>query len=367
MLSSIGRAAIKRIGGLHPSANRFLASTWQLQRVEAHQNAAIISRSSSRSLLARRSYATATKSAPAKKPAAKKAATKKPAAKTTTTTKSAAKKPAKKDVKKPVKKAKAKAKPKAKVKAKPKPKPKRTKKPLSESVQTYREKKRLGVVALLAEEPKLKATTARTVHLQETLTGGKGKNDFVQVTAAYNALTPAEIEVCIQCSRHLFPITPQTEQFIQRLNHTANENKAANEVALKKWVATHTPDEIRIANNARLALRKLKGKQVPRPIPDDRQPRRPVHALLFFIKDRYASGDFSNLKARDSMGLIAKEWKALAPAQRKVSFFNLIYFPFFHSNGNLQTYEDQAAADKLRYWREVKTVFNREPSTSPPA
>ncbi|PQE21108.1 HMG box protein [Rutstroemia sp. NJR-2017a WRK4] len=321
MLSSIGRAAIKRIGGVHPSSNRFLASTWQLQRVEAHQNAAIISRSSSQSLLARRSYATATKSAPAKKPAATatKAAAKKPAARKTATPKTAAKKPAKKDAKKPAKKPVKKAKAKSKAKPKPKPKP-RTKKPLKESVKLFREKRKLRELALLAEEPKHKPNTARNVHVQSLLAGSKGKIDLGKAAAAYPALSPVEIE---------------------RLTHTANENKASNEVALKKWIATHTPDEIRIANNARQALRKLSGKNVPRNIPDERQPRRPAHALLFFIKDRYASGDFANLKARESMGVIAAEWKELPAAQRKV-------------------YEDRAAADKNRYWQEVKTVFNRD-------
>ncbi|PQE11070.1 HMG box protein [Rutstroemia sp. NJR-2017a BVV2] len=323
---AIGRAAIKRIGGLHPSSNRFLASTWQLQRVEAHQNAAIISRSSSQSLLARRSYATATKSAPAKKPAATatKAAAKKPAARKPAAPKTAAKKPAKKDAKKPAKKPVKKAKAKSKAKPKPKPKPKTKKAPLKESVKLFREKRRLKEVALLAEEPKHKPIAARNVHIQTVLSGTKGKVDLGKAAAEYPALTAAEIE---------------------RLTHTANENKASNEVAMKKWVATHTPDEIRLANNARQALRKLSGKSVPRDIPDERQPRRPAHALLFFIKDRYASGDFANVKAREALGLIATEWKALPAAQRKV-------------------YEDQAAADKLRYWQEVKTVFNRDPPTS---
>jgi outer membrane biosynthesis protein TonB len=198
MLSSIGRAAIKRIGGLHPSSNRFLASTWQLQRVEPHQNAAIISRSSSQSLLARRSYATATKSAPAKKPAAtaSKAAAKKPAARKTATPKTAAKKPAKKDAKKPAKKPVKKAKAKSKDKPKPKPKP-RTKKPLKESVKVFREKRKLKEVALLAEEPKHKPITARNVHVQNVLAGSKGKIDLGKATAAYSELSAVEIEVCI--------------------------------------------------------------------------------------------------------------------------------------------------------------------------
>ncbi|KAM3074132.1 hypothetical protein ACMFMG_003046 [Clarireedia jacksonii] len=320
MLSSISRAAIKRVVGLHPSSTRFLASTSQLQRVEAHQNATFISPSSLLSFLARRSYATATKSAPAKKPAATKAATKKPAAKKTATTKSAAKKPAKKPakkaVKKPVKKAKAKPKP------KPKPKPKaRTKKPVKESVLAFRKRKQLREAALLAEEPEAKPITARAVFMTSNLKGQSGKDKFLKANAELKALSASEIE---------------------RLNHTANENKAANEVALKKWLATHTPNEIRLANNARAALRKMTGKQVPRALSDERIPSHPMGAWPIFVKDRFASGDFAGIAGVEALKLISTEYKALPPAQRKV-------------------YEDKAAADTTRYWNEVKTVFNREP------
>jgi hypothetical protein len=55
-----------------------------------------------------------------------------------------------------------------------------------------------------------------------------------------------------------------------------------------------------------------------RPIPDDRIPKRPITPMFFFTKEKYASGDMKGIKLPDIARLVAKEWAALPPSDRKV-------------------------------------------------
>jgi len=104
------------------------------------------------------------------------------------------------------------------------------------------------------------------------------------------------------------------------LNQKANENKALTDIAFKKWVETHTPEQIRDANNARSALKRKLGKHhAYPPITDPRLPKRAASAYLFFVKDRFTSGDFKGISIVEATRLIAAEWKALAAGERKVS------------------------------------------------
>ncbi|KAF7860753.1 hypothetical protein EAF04_008271 [Stromatinia cepivora] len=331
MLSNIGRAAIKRIGGSHVSTNRFLATFWQLQRVEGQQNAEFILKAPSASLLARRLYATATKATqtktttvkepvakktPAKKPtaeepAAEKSVTKKP---TKTAAKKPAKKPAKKLAKKPVKKA---------VKAKSK-KGSKAKKPLTDSQQLRRKLRELKVTALISEIPKQKPESGYRVLNQELAIGSKDITVVAKESAArYKSASTAELE---------------------RLNHIANENRAANAIVYKYWVESHTPEEIRQANVARRHIRRLTKKtSSPRLIKDDRAVKKPSAPMMFFVRERYQSGDFVGMKVSESIKRIAQEFKELSPAQRK-------------------PLEEASAADLERYFQEYKTVYKHDPA-----
>lgn len=111
----------------------------------------------------------------------------------------------------------------------------------------------------------------------------------------------------------------------QALNQTANENKVKNDAAYKAWVQTHTPLQIKEANNARIhLLREAKAKNVKklgpyRPIKDDRLPKKPTPSYAFFVADRVVSGDFKGLTKSESFALIGREWKALSAGERKVS------------------------------------------------
>lgn len=328
MLSNIGRAATKRIGGSHGSTNRFLATFWQLQRVEGQQNGESVLKASSASLPARRSYATATKATQtktttAKKPATKKEPAKKSTAKEPAAKKTAAKKPVKKAAKKPAAKKLAKKPAKKTLKAKPK-KAKKAKTPLTDSQLLRKKLRELKVTALISEHPKEKPQSAyRVLNLELAI----GSNDITaaskEAATKYKSASTADLE---------------------RLNRIANENKAANAIIYKNWVESHTPDEIRLANLARLHIRRLTNKtSSPRLIKDDRTVKRPVRPMMMFVRERFESGDFAGIKVTEAVKRIAQEFRELSPAQ-------------------LKPLQDASAADDERYIQEYKTVYKHEPA-----
>lgn len=108
----------------------------------------------------------------------------------------------------------------------------------------------------------------------------------------------------------------------QHYNHVANQNKAANEIAYKQWVESHTPEQIRVANNARAQLRTKDPLHTWKSIHDDRFPKRPGHPMMFFAKERYASGDLKGIALGDNARLVAREWAALSPSDKKVGDLN---------------------------------------------
>ncbi|KAJ8061249.1 hypothetical protein OCU04_010319 [Sclerotinia nivalis] len=331
MLSNIGRAAIKRIGGSHVSTNRFLATFWQLQRVEGQQNGESILKAPSASFLARRLYATATKATQTKtttvkEPVTKKAPAKKPTAKEPAAKKSAAKKPAKtaatKPAKKPAAKKLAKKPVKKAVKAKSK-KVSKAKKPLTDSQKLRKKLRELKVTALISENPKQKPESAYRVLNLELATGSKDITAASKESAArYKSASTAELE---------------------RLNHIANENKAANAIVYKNWVESHTPEEIRQANVARHHIRRLTKKTAsPRLIKDGRMVKKALVPMMFFVKERHQSGDFAGIKVSEAIKRIVQEFKELSPAQRK-------------------PLEEASAADAQRYLQEYRTVYKHDP------
>jgi hypothetical protein len=114
---------------------------------------------------------------------------------------------------------------------------------------------------------------------------------------------------------------------LQHYNHIANQNKVANESTYKKWINSHTPEEIRLANNARNLLKKhevakgvlKKGSHKFTSLEDPRIPKRPIQAWTQFATTRWNSGDLKGIKVGDATRQILKEWKELSPSQRKVS------------------------------------------------
>jgi len=302
MLSTIGRAAVRRVVARSPqSTNRAFQSIWHLHHVGASQNPSNTSTRPNVPSSIARSFATATKAAPKTKTT--KATTTKPKK---TATKKAVKKPTKK-------------------KATPKPKPK-VRKPVKK-VLTEEQKQKVVLKELKAKAlspPKKKPQNAWTV-LASQYAKENGPNmssgGMKEAAAKYKSLSPEQLE---------------------SYNHIANQNKAANEIALKQWIESHTPEQIRVANNARLQLKRKDPGHTWTAIQDARIPKRPRQAMSFFVKERHASGDLKGIGLAENGRLVAKEWTSLSPSERK-------------------TYEDLAIADKQRYAQEFKTVFHRDP------
>ena len=122
------------------------------------------------------------------------------------------------------------------------------------------------------------------------------------------------------------PIIITNELCKQQYNHQANENKRDNEVAYANWVSQHTPEQIRLANNARSQLRRklANGKKTKRfghgfsPIKDDRQVKRPTNAFFKFNTERQQSGELKNIQLTEAVRLVKKEWDALSEGEKKV-------------------------------------------------
>ena len=101
------------------------------------------------------------------------------------------------------------------------------------------------------------------------------------------------------------------------MTHTRNEQQQAT---FKRWVESHTPEQIQQANNARLQLRKKYPKQKTKwaKIPDERVPKRPASPFAVFNTNRQASGDFNGIKLTEAVKLVGQEWKALSSSEKEV-------------------------------------------------
>lgn len=158
----------------------------------------------------------------------------------------------------------------------------------------------------------------------------------------------------------------------QHYNHVANQNKAANEAAYKKWVSSHPVEEILKANTARLGLKRLlRRPQSFTPLKDDRIVKRPKSGYVAYFQERIASGDLKHMKVGDMGRLVGQEWRGLNSNEKKVSDGDECSNTghILTSIPQLQKYDDLAALDLARYKQEVKTVYNRDvpPPRSPAA
>lgn len=97
------------------------------------------------------------------------------------------------------------------------------------------------------------------------------------------------------------------------------QNAIDNEKAFKEWIESHTPDQIRIANNARRMLGVKTSKRKWPTLKDHRVPKYPGSAFVQFTRERWASGDLKGIKIADAGALLKKEYNELSDAARKVS------------------------------------------------
>lgn len=184
MLSSIGRAALRRVAGA-TSTNRTAQGIWHVQRPHVVEGEIYHSFTSNICLFSPRNYATATKVAT--KPTVKTTKTK------TTTTK--VKTPAKKDSKTPVKKPAVKKEKKVVAKKKAKPKPKKiVKKVLTDDQKKLKQLRELRAVALTTPKA-LPDSPFQLVQRELTVKGTKVSTTSPIVAAKYKSLSSAELEV----------------------------------------------------------------------------------------------------------------------------------------------------------------------------
>lgn len=109
----------------------------------------------------------------------------------------------------------------------------------------------------------------------------------------------------------------------QHYNHLAHTRKEATQAEYKRWVETHSAEEIALANTARRALRRRlptkKGNSSKWPnIEDERQVKRATTPWILFYISRQNSGDFKNIPVFERSKLISKEWRSLDEAEKKV-------------------------------------------------
>ncbi|KAI9051025.1 hypothetical protein LZ554_005133 [Drepanopeziza brunnea f. sp. 'monogermtubi'] len=301
-LSSIGRAAVRRVAARGPqSINQALQSS-RLRRVEITQgNVSTRTRSP---LYLQRSYATATKVVAKPKP------------KTTAKAKPKAQTVPKKAVKKPVKKKV------ARKRAVKKPAKKVLTDAQKENLKAAKARKHLRELKKTAlSVPKAKPHTAWLIFFAQEIKKdpGSGSAKCLEVSTRYNSLGPSELE---------------------SLNQIAVQNKAYNDAQYKQWVASHTTDEIRLANNARASLKSLTARKWTY-IDDPRIPKRPALPWSLFIAERWASGDLKGIRVKDCLPILRKEWNALDPKKR-------------------QAYEDSYAVNKEQYLKDFKKAFGRD-------
>ncbi|KAJ8114021.1 hypothetical protein OPT61_g3998 [Boeremia exigua] len=122
-------------------------------------------------------------------------------------------------------------------------------------------------------------------------------------------------------------------------NQLAAERNEARAIEYKNWVESHTPAQIRVANNARSLIRKkMAGKKRQpthtQPIKDERQVKGRRSSWIFFVNERQLSSDFKDMPITERVKRFAQEWKALSASEK-------------------QRFEDQAAADLRRVHREI--------------
>ncbi|KAH0564740.1 hypothetical protein GP486_001868 [Trichoglossum hirsutum] len=177
--------------------------------------------------------------------------------------------------------------------------------------ETVRELKRLAL-----EKPKILPRSAWLAVNAEF--AAKGKSGTTEAATKYKSLTREERE---------------------HYENVAKENRASNEAIYKKWLESHTPEQIYAANKARASLRRRSpGNRVYPKLKDERQIPRPLTSFMLFAKEQRASGDMGHLKATEVGALIGKQWRELPEDEKKVR----------------HKYTDAAAENVSRYHETMK-------------
>ncbi|KAK3720326.1 hypothetical protein LTR37_003737 [Vermiconidia calcicola] len=125
------------------------------------------------------------------------------------------------------------------------------------------------------------------------------------------------------------------------------ESTEAVQAEYKRWVESHTVEQIHVANLARAQLRRKLGDKAKHTtrysqISDQRAVKRPASAFIQFSVNRQASGDFKNIAVTERVKLIAQEWKALDESEK-------------------EKYKNLQNQDRSRYSAEYNDVYGHNP------
>ncbi|KAE8147411.1 hypothetical protein BDV25DRAFT_33775 [Aspergillus avenaceus] len=224
---------------------------------------------------------------------------------------------------------------KTKPKAKPKPTPKRSgRKPATEkqkeaakAAKTRQSLKDLKATAL--EPPKRLAERVWNLAVSSKLPEAQ-KVHKTQMEAFKGATDLAKLIS-----------EEEREQFAKQ----AEANRATNEAEYEKWIKSHTPLQIKEANQARARLTKITNKKYFA-LRDDRLVKRPTPAYMIFYIERVEQGDFKHMQVKDISARVSEEWKGLTDSER-------------------QKYIQLQNEEKERYHREYREVYGEEPASSP--
>lgn len=165
----------------------------------------------------------------------------------------------------------------------------------------------------------------------------------------------------------------------QRLRIAAQQNRVVNARELDRWIHAHTADQIRLANNARVVLNRIK-KQNPRgrgrgsavivhrytKLKDDRAPKRgSISGYMQYVAERRASGDFQRVRPMEASKALSAEWRALSPDEQKVSDSVLPSLHLYISTISLtltpnlfsQKYNDLASPLRAKFIEDFKRTY----------
>ena len=155
----------------------------------------------------------------------------------------------------------------------------------------------------------------------------------------------------------------------QHYNHLARTTNQAKQAEYKRWVESHTPDQIQEANSARRQLRRkyptAKGKAAKWPaIHDERAVKLPLSAYQQFVSNRLNSGDFKNIPPVERMKLIAQEWNALNVSEKEVSQSTchcrfIPNDPLFYRNTRICTPKTMIAVSRMKGDPQIKRQSGR--------
>ncbi|KAK2865306.1 hypothetical protein FQN49_003709 [Arthroderma sp. PD_2] len=132
---------------------------------------------------------------------------------------------------------------------------------------------------------------------------------------------------------------------LEELQQTCEKNITTNRHNLEQWVESHTPLEIKNANDARRKLRRILSSKsrTYNAIKDDRQVKPPRSAYIFYAADKQKTGALDHLSAKERLSEIARTWNNASESEK-------------------EKYGELKEEDRTRYINEYREIYGEEPN-----